>query len=66
MPQELPEGRGAQEHPQDAEGEPTLLGEIRYFFHGTAPWDVSAAEVVRLANVRDDRDNVIAELCPRA
>lgn len=43
-------------------GEPTLLDEVRYFFYITTRRDISAAEVVRLANARCDQENVIAQL----
>ena len=43
-------------------GDLTLLDEIRYFFYITTRWDLSAAEVVRLANARCDQENVIAQL----
>ena len=43
-------------------GELTLLDEIRYFFYITTRRDLSAAEVVRLANARCDQENVIAQL----
>ena len=43
-------------------GELTLLDEIRYFFYITTRRDLSAAEVVRLANARCDQETVIAQL----
>ena len=43
-------------------GDLTLLDEIRYFFYITTRRDLSAAEVVRLANARCDQENVIAQL----
>ena len=43
-------------------GDLTLLDEIRYFFYSTTRRDLSAAEVVRLANARCDQENVIAQL----
>ena len=43
-------------------GELTLLDEIRYFFYITTRRDLSAAEVVRLANARCDQENVVAQL----
>ena len=43
-------------------GELTLVDEIRYFFHVTTRRDLSAAEVVRLANARRDQENVTAQL----
>ena len=44
----------------------TLLDEIRYFFRVTTARDISAADIVRLANGRYERENVIAQLHPRA
>ena len=43
-------------------GELTLVDEIRHFFYITTRRDLGAAEVVRLANARCDRENVIAQL----
>ena len=43
-------------------GELALVDEIRYFFHITTRRDLGAAEVVRLANARCDRENVIEQL----
>ncbi len=43
-------------------GELALIEEIRHFFHITTRRDVSAAEVVRLANARCGQENVIAQL----
>ena len=43
-------------------GENALIDEIRHFFYITTRRDVSAAEVVRLANARCDRENVIEQL----
>ena len=43
-------------------GDLTLLDEFRYFFYITTRRDIGAAEVVRLANARCDRENVIAQL----
>ena len=43
-------------------GELTLLDGVRYFFYITTRRDLSAAEVVRLANARCDQENVIAQL----
>ncbi len=43
-------------------GELTLVDEIRHFFYVTTRRDLSAAEVVRLANARADQENVIAQL----
>lgn len=43
-------------------GETLLFDEIRYFFYVTTRRDVSAAEVVRLANERCDQENVIEQL----
>ena len=43
-------------------GDVRLFDEIRYLFHITARRDLSAASVVRLANERCDRENVIGQL----
>lgn len=43
-------------------GELCLVDEIRHFFYITTRRDVSAAEVVRLANARCDQENVIEQL----
>ena len=43
-------------------GDLTLMDEIRYFFYITTRKDLSAAEVVRLANARCDQENVIEQL----
>ena len=43
-------------------GELTLVDEIRHFFYITTRRDLSAAEVVRLANARCDQENVVAQL----
>ena len=43
-------------------GDLTLLEEVRHFFYVTTRRDLSAAEVVRLANARCDQENVIAQL----
>ena len=43
-------------------GELCLMDEIRYFFYITTRRDLSAAEVVRLANARCDQENVIEQL----
>ena len=43
-------------------GENLLFDEIRYFFYITTREDLSAAEVVRLANERCDQENVIEQL----
>ena len=43
-------------------GELTLVDEVRYFFYITTRRDISAAEVVRLANARCDQENVVAQL----
>jgi hypothetical protein len=43
-------------------GENALIDEIRHFFYITTRRDVSAAEVVRLANARCDQENVIEQL----
>ncbi len=45
-----------------SKGELTLVDEIRYFFYITTRRDLSAAEVVRLANARCDQENVVAQL----
>ena len=43
-------------------GELTLVDELRYFFYITTQRDLSAAEVVRLANARCHQENVIEQL----
>ena len=43
-------------------GEMVLFDEIKYFFYLTNRWDISAAEVVALANGRCDQENVIEQL----
>ena len=43
-------------------GELCLMDELRYFFYITTRRDLSAAEVVRLANARCDQENVIEQL----
>ena len=43
-------------------GELSLMDEILYFFYITTRRDLSAAEVVRLANARCDQENVVAQL----
>jgi hypothetical protein len=43
-------------------GEAVLFPEIRYFFYITTREDLSAAEVVELANGRCDQENVIEQL----
>ena len=43
-------------------GELCLVDEIRHFFYITTRRDLSAAEVVRLANARCDQENVIEQL----
>ena len=43
-------------------GDLALVDELRYFFHITTRRDIGAAEVVRLANARCNRENVIAQL----
>ena len=43
-------------------GENALIDELRYFFYITTRRDISAAEVVRLANARCDQENVVAQL----
>ena len=45
-----------------AKGEMILLDEVRYFFYITTRRDLSAAEVVRLANAHCDQENVVAQL----
>ena len=45
-----------------ARGEQVLLDEIRYFFYITTRTDLSAEQVVELANDRCDQENVIAQL----
>jgi len=43
-------------------GEKLLFPEIRYFFYITNKWDISAREVVRLANTRCDQERLIGQL----
>ena len=43
-------------------GELSLMDEILYFFYITTRRDLSAAEVVRLANARCNQENVVAQL----
>ena len=43
-------------------GERVLFEDVRYFFYITTRWDLSAEEVVRLANQRCDQENVIEQL----
>jgi hypothetical protein len=43
-------------------GEQVLIDEIRYFFYITTRTDLSAAEVVAVANDRCDQENIIAQL----
>ena len=43
-------------------GENALIDEIRYYYYITTRTDVSAEEVVRLANLRCDQENLIAQL----
>ena len=43
-------------------GEQVLLEEIRYFFYITTRTDLTAAQVVQLANDRCDQENVIEQL----
>ncbi len=43
-------------------GDQALFDEIRYFFYITNRRDLSASEVVRLANARCDQENVVAQL----
>ena len=45
-----------------ARGEHALLDEIRYFFYITTRTDLSAEQVVELANDRCDQENVIEQL----
>ena len=45
-----------------ARGEQVLLDEIRYFFYITTRTDLSAEQVVELANERCDQENVIDQL----
>jgi hypothetical protein len=45
-----------------ARGEQVLLDEIRYFFYITTRTDLSAEQVVELANERCDQENVIEQL----
>jgi len=43
-------------------GERVLFDDIRYFFYITTRWDLSAEEVVHLANERCDQENLIEQL----
>jgi len=43
-------------------GEGALFDEIRYFFHITTRTDLTAEQVVELANDRCDQENVIGQL----
>ena len=43
-------------------GDNTLFDETRYHYYITTRTDVSAAELVRLANQRGDQENLIAQL----
>jgi len=43
-------------------GEHVLFDDIRYFFYITTRWDLSAEEVVYLANERCDQENLIEQL----
>lgn len=43
-------------------GERALLDDIRYFFYISNRWDLSAEEIVGLANDRCDQENVIEQL----
>jgi len=43
-------------------GERVLFDDIRYFFYITTRWDLSAEEVVYLANERCDQENLIEQL----
>jgi len=45
-----------------ARGEQVLLDEVRYFFYITTRTDLTAAQVVELANERCDQENVIEQL----
>jgi len=45
-----------------AQGEDVLFDDIRYFFYVTTRKDLTAVEVVRLANGRCDQENVIEQL----
>lgn len=45
-----------------SKGEHALLDEIRYLFYITTRTDLSAAQVVELANERCDQENIIGEL----
>ena len=45
-----------------ARGENTLFDEIRYFFYITTRTDLTAAQIVELANERCDQENVIGQL----
>ena len=43
-------------------GEMALFDEIRYFFYITTREDISASQVVKMANGRCDQENVIEQL----
>jgi hypothetical protein len=45
-----------------SKGEEALLDEVRYFFYITTYTDLTAEEIVTLANERCDQDNVIGDL----
>jgi Transposase DDE domain group 1 len=45
-----------------SKGEAALLDEVRYFFYITTYTDLTAAEIVALANERCDQENVIGDL----
>jgi hypothetical protein len=45
-----------------SKGEQALLDEVRYFFYITTYTDLTAAEIVTLANQRCDQENVIGDL----
>lgn len=45
-----------------SKGEQALLDEVRYFFYITTYTDLTAAEIVELANQRCDQENVIGDL----
>ena len=45
-----------------SQGDLALMDDVRHFFYITTRRDLSAAEVVRLANERCDQENVIAQL----
>jgi hypothetical protein len=45
-----------------ARGEDVLFDEIRYFFYVTTRTDLSAAQIVQLANERCEQENIIGQL----